>query len=156
MKADFINPFLDATLEVLKKMAFIDAKHGKPFLKDSLGTYGTVTGIIGMAGESVQGTMVVSFAEPCILKIVSNMLYEEFTEVDETIVDAVGELTNMISGGAKRRLAEKGYQFEMAIPSMVTGSGVQIYHQSSGRAVVIPFVIPEGEFWVEACLQAQR
>ena len=153
MKADFINPFLDATLEVLNKMAFVKANNTKPFLKDTLGTYGAVTGIIGMAGEDVQGTMVLSFSEPCIIKIVSNMLYEEFNSIDDTIVDAVGELTNMISGGAKRRLAEKNYQFEMAIPSMVTGSGVQIYHQSSGRAVVIPFTIPEGEFWVEACLQ---
>ena len=80
------------------------------------------------------------------------MLGEEFTEVDDVIVDAVGELTNMISGGAKRRLAEKGYAFEMAIPSMVTGSGIQIYHSSNIKAVVIPFNIEEGEFWIEASL----
>ncbi len=152
MKADFINPFLEATIEVLEKMAFVKVKNGRPFLKDTLLTYGTVTGIIGMAGEEVQGTMVLSFAEPCILKVVSNMLGEEFTEVDDVIVDAVGELTNMISGGAKRRLAEKGYAFEMAIPSMVTGSGIQIYHSSNIKAVVIPFNIEEGEFWIEASL----
>ena len=156
ISVDFINPFLAATLEVLKTMAFVDAKNEKPFIKSSLSSAGSVTGIIGMAGEKVQGTMVVSFSKECILRIVSNMLGEEFDKLDEVIVDAVGELTNMISGGAKRRLSEKGYAFEMAIPSMVTGEGIQIYHQANAKAIVIPFSIPEGKFWVEACLQKSR
>ena len=33
MDVKFINPFLNGTQEVLKKMAFMDAVPGKPYLK---------------------------------------------------------------------------------------------------------------------------
>ena len=87
MNVQFINPFLEATIDVLQKMAFVKVNSKKPFLKDSLLSYGAVSGIIGMAGEKVQGTMVVSFNQSAILRVVSNMLGEQFLKVDEVIVD---------------------------------------------------------------------
>jgi chemotaxis protein CheX len=47
----------------------------------------------------------VSFTEASILPIVSNMFGEEIKEMNEEIKDAVGEITNMISGQASKRLA---------------------------------------------------
>ena len=158
VNVDFINPFLEATLEVLETMAFIKAKNGNPYAVNSLrSTSGVVTGIIGMVGAQIHGALAVSFSKGCILRIVSNMLGEEFTEIDDIVIDAVGELTNMISGGTKKRLSDKGFSFNMAIPSMIRGKGIKIYHQSESKsAIVIPFSIPEGEFWVEACLKVKN
>ena len=50
MNADFINPFLEGTITVLKTMAFVEPKAGKPFLKKSEKAIGDVSGIIGMTG----------------------------------------------------------------------------------------------------------
>ncbi len=58
MNADYINPFLHATINVLETMAFIKPRlNGKPYLKkrEDL-TKGDVTGIIGLTGHE-RGSM---------------------------------------------------------------------------------------------------
>ena len=97
MNVKFINPFLEGTISVLKTMAFVEPRAGKPYLKmDSLAK-GDISGIIGLTG-SATGSLAVSFSEAAILKIVSNMLGENIKSMDGNIKDAVGEITNMISG----------------------------------------------------------
>ena len=118
MDASLINPFINATINVLETMAFIKCKAEKPYLKKDDVAKGDVTGVIGITGES-NGTIAVTFEEVTILKIVSNMFGEEMKELNSEVADAVGELTNMISGQARRELEENGKVFEAAIPSVV-------------------------------------
>lgn len=151
MDVNFINPFVESTLNVISTMAMIECKPGKPGLKKGKDPLGDVTGVIGMAGEKVTGSMAIIFPSACATRIVSSMLGEEFTEVNDDVLDCVGELTNMISGGAKAKLGEMGYKFEMATPSMITGVGHSVYHKTSGPIIVLPFQIAEGDFYLEAC-----
>ena len=50
MDVRFINPFIDATTDVLTTMAGIAPKAGKPFLKKNDLASGDVSGIIGLTG----------------------------------------------------------------------------------------------------------
>ncbi len=95
---------VDAVLNVLKTMAQTDAQAGAPTVKADKTSKGDVTGLIGMAGEKAKGSIAVSFSSSCILKVVSNMLMEEFAEINDEVTDAVGEITNMVSGGARKTL----------------------------------------------------
>ena len=95
MDVRFINPFLEGTVTVIKTMAFLEPVAGKPYLKKDNLAKGDISGIIGLTGK-VRGSLALSFSEPCILKIVSNMLGEEMTGITGDIKDAVGEITNMI------------------------------------------------------------
>lgn len=149
MKAEFINPFLTSMTNVLTTMAQLESTPGKPVIKTSSTASGVVTGIIGMAGEQLKGSFAVSFSEPVIFAITKRMLGEEVTCVNETVIDMVGELTNMATGGAKALLAEKGFDFDMAIPVMVSGQGHKIEHSSSGPTIVLPFTTEFGDFFIE-------
>lgn len=155
MNADFVNAFVDATTNVLGTMASLKCVAGKPHLKPDKLTWGVVTGIIGMGGEKVNGNMIVSFEESCILKVVSAMLMEEFPTVTPEVVDAVGEITNMICGGAKSKIAEKGYNISMATPIMIAGKGVEVVQFSKSPVIVIPFKTDSGGFVVEANIAPQ-
>ncbi|MCK5341289.1 MAG: chemotaxis protein CheX [Desulfobulbaceae bacterium] len=153
MKAEFINPFLHSAKNVLETMAQTPVNAKKPMLKKDKVTYGEVTGIIGMASAKVAGCMVISFEEKCILQIVANMLMEEPKEnVDDEIIDAVGELTNMICGGAKAQLGKLGNKFDLATPTMVVGKGVEISYHSEAPTILIPFDTETGSFVIEANL----
>lgn len=153
MKAEFINPFLSATKNVLETMCQTKIQAQKPTIKNDNKSFGEVTGIIGMASETVTGCMIVSFSEKCILQIVANMLYEApKTAVDAEIVDAVGELTNMICGGAKSQLAKLNHKFNLATPTMITGKGVEIAYHTDSPTLVIPFETEYGTFVIEANL----
>jgi chemotaxis protein CheX len=152
MRADFINPFITSTVRVIATMAAIQPVPGRPRIKTDSRTYADVTGIIGLLGEGVEGTMAISFAESCILRVVSNMLGEEITDLNNEIEDAVGELTNMISGAARAELETKSYSFRMAIPSVITRRGHSIAVITRFPIVQIPFETDYGPFYVEACL----
>ncbi len=152
MEVQYINPFLEGTLDVLKTMAFMDARPGKPYLKKDNSAKGDITGIIGIAG-AVQGSFALSFSDGCILRIVSNMLGEEITQVNGDIEDAVGELTNMASGAARQRLEAIGYSLSAAIPTVVRGKDHSIIHTLGGPSVIIPFETDHGHFVVDVCMR---
>ena len=152
MDVKYINPFLNGTLEVLKKMAFLDAVPGKASVKKDETASGDVSGIIGITGDAV-GSLALSFSEKCICKIVSNMLGEEHHEVTKDIIDAVGELTNMISGASRTQLEKIGMTVFAAIPTVVHGQGHTITHILKSPSIVIPFSTAAGPFFVDVCIK---
>ncbi|MFZ5568766.1 MAG: chemotaxis protein CheX [Thermodesulfobacteriota bacterium] len=152
MDAKLINPFINATMNVLETMAFVKCKAEKPYLKKDDVAKGDVTGVIGITGET-NGTIAVTFEEGSILKIVSNMFGETMTVLNSEVADAVGELTNMISGQARRELEEAGRVFEAAIPSVISGKNHMITHYTDGPKIAIPFTTEGGKFTIEVCLE---
>lgn len=129
----------------------------KPTLKEDKNTFGDVTGIIGMASAEVSGCMILSFSEKCITHVVANMLMEDPKDaIDSEIIDAVGELTNMICGGAKATLAKMNHKFDLATPTMITGKGVEIATLSDSPTIVIPFDTEYGGFVIEANLSEKN
>lgn len=153
MNVEFMNPFLVSTINVMKTMAKTDAKPGKPFLKSDKSAKGDVTGIVGMRGVQAKGSLAITFTESAILHIYSQMLGEKADKISDELVDCVGEITNMICGGAKAQLSEKGYKFEMAIPSMVAGKNHMVFHKTNGKIICIPFDTSNGNFFLEICFE---
>jgi len=151
MDVRFINAFLDGTISVLKTMAFIEPRPGKIYLKKDALAKGDVSGIIGFTGM-VTGSMALSFSENAILKIVSNMLGEEIKEINGDIKDAVGEITNMISGVARKKLESLGLNVLAAIPTVVSGKNHSISHVLGGPSIIIPFETDDGSFVVDICI----
>lgn len=151
MDVKLINPFINATLNVLQTMAFIKCQAGKPYLKKDSVAQGDVSGVIGFTGES-NGTISVTFDELCILKVVSNMFGEEMKELNDEVSDAVGEITNMISGQARQELETMGRLFHGAIPSVITGKNHKIESTAKGPKIAIPFTTDAGTFTISVCL----
>ncbi|MCB0324329.1 MAG: chemotaxis protein CheX [Bdellovibrionales bacterium] len=156
MNVEYINPFIDATLNVLKTMASFEAFHQTPQLKPDKKTWGVVTGMIGLAGDDVAGMLMLSFDEASILQIVSNLFGTPYTAINDEVTDAVGEITNMICGGAKSALAEKGYKINMATPTMIVGKDVAISQLSTTPIVTVPFEGTVGRFVIEASLTRKK
>ena len=109
-----------------------------------------------MAGEDVTGNMMISFDEPSILSIVSLMLMEEFIEINKDVVDAVGEITNMICGATKSLLSEQGITINMASPLVVVGKNMELTQRTKTPVVIIPFTTPTGKFAIEAHLSKRQ
>ena len=153
MQVEFINPFLESIVNVLETMANVKATPGKPQRKEEDTAQGDVTGVIGMASEQAKGSLAITFSSAAIFDIARRMLGEEVTEINNTVTDLVGEITNMVTGGAKRGLAEQGYDFDMAIPAVIAGKNHRISHKSNGMKIIIPFSIIAGKFYVEVCFE---
>ncbi|MCW8930209.1 MAG: chemotaxis protein CheX [Gammaproteobacteria bacterium] len=156
MNIDFINPFLSSLSNVLETMGGIKCQIGKPTLKNSTTSKGDVTGIIGMAGKNIKGSLAISFSQAVIIDIVEKMVGEKVSKIDETVIDMVGELTNMTTGGAKNLLLEKGYDFDMATPAVVSGLNHKVAHMAKGKIILIPFSTQEGKFYIELCFDETK
>ena len=144
----YINPLLNAVIDVLGTMAMVQPEPGKPYLNTQRTARGDVTGLIGVTGYS-EGVISLTLDESCILKIVSNMLGEEFNSIDDEIADAVGELTNMIAGQARKHLDNMGMSFQAATPSVIVGKNHELRHISNSPILSIPFTTPDGNLVVE-------
>ncbi len=153
MNVEMINPFINATINALGTMASTSPKRGNPYLKNQDEASGDISAVIGIAGEA-SGWVAVSFEKKAVLKIVSNMLMTEKAFIDADVRDAVGEIVNMIAGGAKGELATKGYSFKLAIPTVIIGERHMLSQKSSDMpCIVVPFEIDEGKFAIEVCIK---
>jgi len=156
MEQPLLEPFVNATTSVIQTMAGLTPKPGAPFTKEDEHAFGVVSGIIGLASDTLRGVMIISFDERSILKIASKMLFEEFHEVSADVIDAVGELTNIIVGNAKREFSEKNYVFDMATPLMLKGTDLKISQFVSGTTTCLPFTVEDAVFRLEVNLCEPR
>jgi chemotaxis protein CheX len=151
MNAEFINPFLTSLTNVLSTMASLDLTPGTPKLKKDDVARGDVSGLIGMIGPQTRGSLSITFDAKLALEVMERMLGEKPAAINEEVTDMVGEITNMVAGGAKRILGEKGYDFSMATPMVVSGANHTISHKSDGPRIIMPFESPHGNASIEIC-----
>jgi chemotaxis protein CheX len=143
----------EATKNVLKTLANMEAVAGEVVQPDKNTVMGYVSGNVGLTGE-MKISVTVSFTKELITRIYANVFPEDASQV--TIFhmgDFVGEVTNMISGSLRSVLAGLEMRFESAIPTVVIGSQ-QIYHPSGTIAKIIPFEVSGEKMFVEVGIKA--
>lgn len=156
MNVTYINPVLKSIVNVLSMMAQTTPEPGKPVIKEGDRARGVVSGLISMKGESnkgekASGSLALTFSKPAILDIYKKMMHEDKDEVDEMVQDLVGELSNMVLGGAKGILEGEGHHFGLSLPEVLAGEDHVIPHTVEGTKVILPFTTDAGEFYVEIC-----
>lgn len=154
MDVNLINPFIEATLNILETMAQTKAEPGKPYLKTDCTARGDVSGIIGMSGE-ISGMVSVSFPAKCIISIASRMLGEKIAKQEE-IRDAVGEIINMISGQSRALLEKQGRVLQGTLPTIIMGKNHSITHMTDSPILAIPFKTDNGDFTIEVSFGQYR
>jgi len=145
-----VNPVLEATVSVLTELTQFRIEVGKPFLKEKNQPSGDISGLVGVISSSFRGNISLSFWTDGYLKLVSRMLGENYTQIDDENKDAVAEILNMIFGLAKTALNDSGMDIKSAIPTIVRGASHTLEHHPLHPTLVIPFSSPEmGEFRAE-------
>lgn len=147
---NFFKPLLDGTRTTLKIQCKTDVTPLKPFMKSNTSpvTF-DIASVIGLTSSKFSGSMSLCFPAAVYLKLMSNMLGEELTELTPELHDGAAELLNIIFGQAKRVLNDSGYDIEKAIPTVISGKGMSTRHISSQPVIVLPFETPAGIFHVE-------
>jgi chemotaxis protein CheX len=119
-------------------------QNGEAHLAGSVGFIGVVTGVVFVYSS-------VSFAH----KVTRGMLGPEHAITGEEMVnDAFGEITNMIVGHIKSRLADRGMTCVLTIPSILRGSNFTIEPTSSTRRRISKFRCGESQVVVEVLLKS--
>jgi chemotaxis protein CheX len=136
MRVEYINPFIASLSNTFKTMLGCEVQRGRPSLKENYLPLYDVSGIIGLTGKAI-GTVVLSLSKSVALEATSAMLLNETIEMNADVVDAVGELTNMVAGGAKAQLEE--YRLSVSLPSVITGRNYSVRFPSEVTPICVPF-----------------
>ena len=151
---EYAASILKSVNNVLGMMAQIPVVPQTAEIKTDTLSRGDVTGLIKIKGKNIQGTASISFSREIILELTKRMLRTEITEIDETAQDLAKEMANMLIGGAKSEMDDRGYYADMSIPYLSTGLGHKIIHTMGIRTTLIPVTTEYGNLWIELCFSS--
>jgi chemotaxis protein CheX len=117
-----IKTVRESTEEVFSTMLSIELEPGESFTTQSPNAAGGdgVLAFVGLAGKWV-GTGSVSVSSALACRISSQFLMTEYKSIDEDVLDALAEVTNMIIGNVKTRLEEILGPMGLSIPTVIHG-----------------------------------
>jgi chemotaxis protein CheX len=145
MDVTFVNAYVSAVQNVFKTMVGIEVMIGRPSLKHEALTVADVTGVMGFGGDK-KGTFCISFSKESATFIYKTMIGDDVDDITNDVVDAMGELTNIISGQTRVEIEKLGYKLNAALPSVIQGQNVEISFITKTPVVTVPFsfAIPGG------------
>ena len=149
MKAEHIDPFVRSTMAVFSTMCGCELTSGELSLKTSFRPQYEISGVIGLSGK-LAGTVVVSLQKDMALYIAEALLGTRPADIDDDVIDAVGEMTNMIAGKAKGEL--EAYDMSLSLPTVISGSGHKVQFGSQVKPICIPYSSQHGDLTVEVGL----
>lgn len=126
MKAEYINPFIKASTDILTQMTQTQFQVGKPVIKGSPCNANDIIILIGITGD-IKGQAMLSLDKGVAMYIVSKMMGGiEVTALDEISKSALSELGNMILGNSATLLFNAGVHVDITPPTLMMGSNLSI------------------------------
>lgn len=141
-----------ATGDVFSMMLGLEARPDEPVV-DRMGPGPSegVVALVGLAGSWVgTGTVSCSPEEACWLA--GKMLGSEYPSVNEDVLDAVGEIANMVIGNIKTNLEEELGPMGLSVPTVVYGRNFTTRCVGKQNWTVVKFNCGEGTVTVQVML----
>ena len=151
MRAEIINPFLQATNEVLESELGAAPTRGQIGLQRSGYTSDEVTAVVAVTGN-VAGMVLLAMSEETARGVVSKMMGQDFDEFDALAQSGIAEVGNVITGRAAVLLADAGFPSDLAPPMLLVGRGALISTLDVQR-LVIPVETEFGKIEVQVALK---
>jgi chemotaxis protein CheX len=147
-----INSIRQSTLQVFSTMLGVEIAPLGFTLEEGVpnGNDGVVS-FIGLAGTWA-GTGSVTCSPALACRICASMLMTESSSVNEEVLDAVAELTNMIIGSVKTDLETQTGPLGLSIPTVVFGKNFKTKSAGHAEWIVMPFQWDDEVLTVKLCL----
>lgn len=145
------------TGEVLSTMLALEARPGEAYVEHQPGHAAGVVSFVGLAGSDCVGTGSLQCESAVACQLASRFLMSEFESIDENVLDALGELTNMIIGNFKNEAEKLVGPLALSIPTVVYGLNFSTRSPGHEDWTVVPFVWDDGsQLNVKLCLKARK
>ena len=151
VRADFVNPFLEAASEVLLAELGEEPEQGSLGVQPSSSTTLDVTVLIGVTGQ-VRGIVLLGLDASTACAIAGRILGKPFPIFDELAESGIAELGNVIVGRATTLLALAGYSSTVTPPTLVVGRGTRLSTLTYKR-LLIPLQTSLGDLMIEVALK---
>jgi chemotaxis protein CheX len=151
MRAEFINPFVQAATDVLEFELGSTPERGTIGLQRSAYTTNEVTAVVAVTG-SIAGMVMFGMTEHTARAMVSKMVGQEFRRFDALAQSGIAEIGNVITGRAAVLLSDAGFPSELAPPMLLVGKNALISTLDVQR-LVIPMETELGRIEIQVALK---
>jgi len=139
LQTDVASLVIENTKKVFSVMLHTDVSHHPAIIfDDPRGPEGDVVSLVGFVGQWT-GTGSVCCNSKVARKISGLMLLTEFDDVNEEVLDAIGEVTNMIIGNLKDALEPALGQLGLSTPTVIHGEHLRARNLNGERWTTISF-----------------
>ena len=109
-----------------------------------------LAGTLSIVSENFKGNFCITVTHSAFLLIYEKMFKERPAAVTDDVKDVLAELVNMIYGQAKTVLNDRhGYGILPALPTVLSGSALKVYHSGAGPTICLPFTMNDHTLLVE-------
>ena len=155
-KEQIVDAVKRATTEVMSTMLSMEAQPKEVYMENlALGDAEGVVSFIGLTGPFA-GTGGLQCTSEAARHFASKFLMTEFPAVTEEVLDAFGELTNMIIGSFKTEVETIAGPMGLSIPTVIYGRNFTTRSLGHEEWVVVPFDCAGHKMEVKVCLKAQK
>jgi chemotaxis protein CheX len=142
----------DAAHSVFETMLGVTLKDREPAREENTPVHTDgVVALVGLAGDWA-GTGTFRCSADMARKISGLMLMQEFAAVDQDVLDAVGEITNMILGNVKTTFEETLGPMGLSIPTVIYGRNFTTRSVGRSEWTVVPFELDGGSIEIQISL----
>jgi chemotaxis protein CheX len=141
-----------ATENVFHTMVMVPIDR-EPWFHEQVGnqSFNGVVSLVGLGGCCVgSGRVACSPALAC--RISGALLVREFPGVNEDVLDAIAEITNMIVGNIKSALEDELGPMGLSIPAAIFGRNYHTRATGVTEWIVVPYRCESDRFEVRLCL----
>ena len=144
----YIQPFIKVCENVFKEFLGQKLVVRVPyFMEKNELTEWDISAVIGLTGEA-RGAVVISMKNDLAVKLTGILTNKSHEVEHDEVIDAVGEIVNIISGNVKGEL-EETFRLTISLPTIVTGKKHSIaWPDGLARVICIPFTIFEDDNFV--------
>jgi chemotaxis protein CheX len=151
MRIEYINPFVDSAIEVLKKTVTNEITRGELSLRNSVTPMMGLALLVGLAGQ-VTGRVVIDMPQHLGLQIASIMNEENFKDFNDLTNATLTELANMIVGKAVTTLHHLGYKFDLTPPALFMGDNLRLADDKI-EALIVPLELLSNKLEINVALK---
>jgi chemotaxis protein CheX len=147
-----VNILDSVAREVFVTMLDLQVRTEASYTERQPGESHGVVSFVGLAGSGSAGTGSLQCESDVACRLASRFLMAEFESVNDEVLDAFGELTNIIIGNFKNAIECHLGQMGLSIPTVVCGSNFSARNLSDQVWTVVPFSWEGDRLNVKICL----
>jgi chemotaxis protein CheX len=112
----------------------------------------SVTAMVGLAGV-FNGMINLHVSKRLAIHFASSMLGMTIEDIDDDVIDALGEIANMLGGSFKHHFVLEGHEVKLSIPSVITGDQYEISAGSLPDILTLSFTSEDEPFMISVYLE---
>jgi chemotaxis protein CheX len=152
--ASAVDVLVQATTDVFDTMVFRAIAPQEPVWGHEMRPTSQIVGTVGFTGSS---SGVVSFhASLEAARDVTSAMLGQSDNPEDVVVDAIGEIANMIAGAFRTRMARPDDVWAITVPTLTVGSDFYIKPITEADRAIVGFMMDAHQLFVELIITPAR